>query len=88
MDSAHEYSGDLDISLYSPNGTASTLATPRKCESSDRFTNTCGDFKNWQFGSVRHMDEPANGNWQLFVRDAVSGKVGSWQGWSVTVYGR
>jgi proprotein convertase subtilisin/kexin type 2 len=88
MDSVHEYSGDLDIGLFSPNGTSSTLATPRKCESLDRFTNTCGDFKNWQFGSVRHMDEPANGNWQLFVRDAVSGKVGSWQGWSITVYGR
>jgi proprotein convertase subtilisin/kexin type 2 len=88
LNATHEYSGDLEISLYSPNGTSSVLATPRKCSSTDRVGNTCGDFSGWQFGSVRHMEESAGGNWQLFVRDAESGKVGSLQGWSITVYGR
>jgi proprotein convertase subtilisin/kexin type 2 len=88
MDAIHEYSGDLEVTLYSPNGTSSILATPRKCEKTDRLSNSCGDFKGWEFGSVRHLDESASGNWQLFVKDTVSGKLGAWLGWSVTVYGR
>jgi proprotein convertase subtilisin/kexin type 2 len=88
LNAIHEYSGDLEVSLYSPNGTSSVLATPRKCGAADRSTNSCGDVNGWQFGSVRHMDESASGNWQLFVKDTAVGKVGSLQGWSVTVYGR
>jgi proprotein convertase subtilisin/kexin type 2 len=88
INATHEYSGDLEVSLYSPNGTSSLLATPRKCGATDRNGNTCGDFTGWQFGSVRHMDEAASGNWQLFVRDTETGKVGSLQGWTITVHGR
>jgi proprotein convertase subtilisin/kexin type 2 len=85
---SHEYSGDLEVSLYSPNGTSSILATPRKCDSTDRKSNTCGDLNGWQFGSVRHMDEGASGNWQLFVKDSEAGKLGFLQGWTITVHGR
>jgi proprotein convertase subtilisin/kexin type 2 len=88
LNATHEYSGDLEVRLYSPNGTSSVLATPRKCGSTDRSSNTCGNFDGWGFGSVRHLDEPAGGTWQLFVKDTENGKVGSLQGWSVTIYGR
>jgi proprotein convertase subtilisin/kexin type 2 len=88
INATHEYSGDLEVSLYSPNGTSSVLATPRKCDSTARIGNACGDFNGWQFGSVRHLDEAASGNWQLFVRDTESGKSGALQGWTITVHGR
>jgi proprotein convertase subtilisin/kexin type 2 len=88
VDVAHQYSGDLAIDLYSPNGSSSLLATPRKCEAIDRNTDHCAAFNNWQFGSVRHLDEAASGNWTLFVKDTVAGKTGKMMSWSLTVYGR
>jgi proprotein convertase subtilisin/kexin type 2 len=88
VDVQHQYSGDLSIDLFSPNGSSSVLATPRKCESADRKSDQCTAFKNWQFGSVRHLDESASGNWTLFVKDTVAGKTGNLMNWSITVYGR
>jgi proprotein convertase subtilisin/kexin type 2 len=85
---SHEYSGDLAIDLYSPTGSISTLSTPRKCVDATRSSDTCGSLAGWQFGSVRHLDESASGNWHLFVRDAVGGKVGSLVSWTITAYGR
>lgn len=84
----HEYAGDLAIDLFSPTGTVSNLATPRRCETNDRANNTCGSFLNWQFGSVRHLDERASGNWNLAVKDTVTGKSGKLLGWTITVRGR
>ena len=84
----HEYSGDLAIDLFSPTGTVSSLATPRRCANGDRTKNTCGTFSGWQFGSVRHLDEQASGNWHLAIKDTVAGKTGKLLGWSITVYGR
>jgi proprotein convertase subtilisin/kexin type 2 len=88
VDVKHEYSGDLTIDLYSPNGSKSILATPRKCQVANRNADHCGSLQNWQFASVRHMDENASGNWHLFVRDTAAGKVGTLSGWTITVYGR
>jgi proprotein convertase subtilisin/kexin type 2 len=84
----HEYSGDLQIDLTAPSGSMSNLATPRFCESTDRSKNHCGSLSAWTFGSVRHLDERAGGDWRLSVQDRVSGKTGQLQGWTLTVYGR
>jgi proprotein convertase subtilisin/kexin type 2 len=84
----HEYSGDLQIELRSPQGTTSVLATPRLCGASERNQNLCGSLAAWTFGSVRHLDEASSGDWQLLVQDRQSGKSGSLQGWTLTVYGR
>ncbi len=88
VDITHEYSGDLTIDLFSPNGAISNLASPRLCGKADRSTNTCGEYKNWQFGSVRHLDESSRGTWQLFVKDSRAGKSGVFNQWKMTVYGR
>ncbi len=84
----HEYSGDLQIDLVAPSGSLSNFSTPRLCASSERSSNQCGSLAQWSFGSVRHLDEPATGDWRLAVQDRVIGKSGHLQAWSLTVYGR
>lgn len=85
----HTYSGDLRVELVSPNGLVSTLATERICQlDGDRYADSCGSYDDWQFGSVRHLDEPAAGAWTLRVTDAQSGDAGHWTAWSLTLWGR
>jgi proprotein convertase subtilisin/kexin type 2 len=82
---AHAYSGDLSISLVSPNGLVSKLADPRSC---GLDADACRPYLDWQFGSVRHLDEPSNGVWTLKVSDNVAVDTGSWTNWSIKFYGR
>jgi subtilisin-like proprotein convertase family protein len=82
---AHTYSGDLTVSLVSPNGLVSKLAEPRSC---GLDTDACRPYLDWQFGSVRHLDEPSNGVWSLKVSDNVPVDSGSWTNWSIKFYGR
>lgn len=43
----------------------------------------------WTFGSARHLDEPADGDWQLVVSEESGGTAGgTWNGWSLKFYGR
>lgn len=88
FDAEHEYSGDLQISLSSPAGGVSELARPRRCASAARSVDDCGRFAGWRFGSVRHLDEAAGGAWRLSVADAVAGRIGRINGWSLRLYGR
>ncbi len=86
---AATYSGDLKIELTSPIGTLSELATPRVCKL-DGGSNTteCGDFNNWTFGSVRHLDEKASGVWTLKVSDKLAQGSGNWKSWGMRIHGR
>lgn len=85
----HTYSGDLRIELISPIGHTSTLATERLCLlDDDNVADSCGNYDNWQFGSVRHLDETAVGLWTLRVTDVQPGDTGAWTSWRLTVWGR
>jgi len=85
----HTYSGDLRIELFSPNDLVSTLATQRRCMlNDDDIPDPCGDYVDWQFGSVRHLDEAAAGTWTLKVTDAQPGDTGNWTSWRLTLWGR
>ena len=85
----HTYSGDLRVELISPNGLISKLASERLCLlDSDNIADPCGDYNNWQFGSVRHLEEPSPGTWTLRVTDAQPGDVGTWTAWGLTIWGR
>ena len=86
----HSYSGDLRIELVSPNGLRSLLADKRLCNlDGDAFADDCGSYSQWPFGSVRHMDEPAAGTWQLRVVDASpDSDQGRWNSWQLTLWGR
>jgi subtilisin-like proprotein convertase family protein len=77
----HPRLGDLEISLISPMGTKSILA--------ERHNQTFETFRyrNWRFGSLRHLGEPARGRWRLEVRDKNRDSSGSWQTWTLQVHG-
>jgi proprotein convertase subtilisin/kexin type 2 len=83
----HSYSGDLRIILESPNGLQSTLAQPRVCFEANGG-DECKKYADWQFGSVRHLDEPTTGQWKLKVSDEAPRDRGTWKSWSIKFYGR
>ncbi|MBD3670155.1 MAG: S8 family serine peptidase [Gammaproteobacteria bacterium] len=87
--SDHTYISDLDIQLTSPDGTVSELAKFRRCNDGSSYVACSSDYTTgWRFGSVRHLDEAADGNWTLGLRDGWSGDTGNLVSWSITVYGR
>jgi subtilisin-like proprotein convertase family protein len=80
FDATHPYRGDLEITLTSPAGVVSRLATPR-------YWHAGNDFPAWRFGSVRHWGEKAAGTWTLRVADTEAQDVGTWHGWTLRIYG-
>jgi proprotein convertase subtilisin/kexin type 2 len=82
---SHAYSGDLRIALESPNGLVSNLAQRRSCND---IGDACRPYANWQFGSVRHLDESSIGQWKLKVADEAPKDTGTWTNWSIKFYGR
>lgn len=92
----HDYAGDLRIELISPGNLVSLLANERVCNlDNDTTADSCGSYDDpslprsgWQFGSVRHLEEPAAGVWTLRVTDAQGGDTGTWASWGLTIWGR
>ncbi len=82
---SHSYAGDLRIRLVSPNGLVSRLVDERLCDGSG---NACGGYSSWPFGSARHLGEPATGAWRLQVTDAQADDAGTWQNWTIRIWGR
>lgn len=80
LDIDHRYRGDLHISLTSPSGTVSTLATTTSQD--DGL-----DYKDWIFSSVRHWGESAKGVWQLRCRDLARGDTGVFRSAEVRLFG-
>jgi proprotein convertase subtilisin/kexin type 2 len=81
----HIYSGDLRITLESPIGLQSVLSQRRGCTGSG---DACRPYSDWKFGSVRHLDESALGQWKLKVSDDKPNDTGTWKNWSIKFYGR
>jgi proprotein convertase subtilisin/kexin type 2 len=82
----HTYSGDLRIRLTGPQGSVSRLAESRICRGDG--SDPCGAYKDWTFGSMRHLDEAAAGTWTLELADMVEFDEGRLEKWSLTLYGR
>jgi subtilisin-like proprotein convertase family protein len=76
---SHPKRGQLEITLTSPDGTESRLATQRK---KDR-----GAHYEWTFSSVRHWGEMAKGDWKVRIADRVKGKVGVINSLKLTLWG-
>ena len=82
--SDHESQGDLEVTLESPAGTQSILAHSHLCRN-----EPCGSrYINWQFGTVRHLEENALGEWNLTVKDLRENFQGTFRSWSLQIYGR
>lgn len=77
----HPRIGDLVVKLTSPSGTESIL--------SELHNQVFGTFtyRNWRFGTLRHLGESAVGAWRLSVQDRRAGQTGSWKRWRVVVHG-
>ena len=92
----HPGPGDLHITLTSPLGQVSTLATPHDCyrlgSDGSRQGTRCVGLKDFRFGLRRHMDEPAatatNRSWTLGMADRRAGNHGKLYWWEITLYGR
>ncbi len=80
FNAAHIWRGDLEVTLISPSGVVSHLATQRLFDSNDNFVG-------WRFGSVRHWGESAAGSWTLRVADRDALIAGVWQNWTLRIYG-
>ena len=80
FDAKHEYRGDLEVILTSPDGTQSILAEQHKDDGND--------YPRWTFSSVRHWGESSLGDWTLRVADKTGqGIEGLWNSWKLNVYG-
>lgn len=85
----HPFSGDLRVDLISPSSQVSRLADGRLCDpDGDGTADNCGDYDNWRFGSVRHLDEAVPGTWRMQVSDRLSQDIGQWDGWTLRFWGR
>ena len=86
---SHESFRDLDVELVSPSGARSQLtvafdtATPDDPTDED-LVPLNGTFR---FGSARHLGEDPNGVWRLNVSDHIQSVTGTWDSWSIKVYG-
>jgi subtilisin-like proprotein convertase family protein len=80
FNATHTWRGDLQVKLTSPSGVVSNLAPIRPSDSGDNFTN-------WKFGSVRHWGQTAAGVWTLNVADRRFQDTGTWNNWTLRIYG-
>jgi len=75
----HTYRGDLVITLTSPFGTESVLATTR----GDGDNN----YVSWPFMTVKNWGEDPNGTWKLKVSDELGIDIGTLTGATLVLYG-
>ena len=79
VDITHEFRGDLEMVLTSPDGTRSIL--------SEKHSDDGNDFNNWRFSTVHHWDEDSRGEWTLTVEDQGNNDVGALDSWELIIYG-
>jgi len=89
--SDHTYFGDLEITLKNnTTNTVSILAETHACANADTGAPIIcqPSYKDWVFGTARHLGEAADGNWTLTVKDLAARDTGTFQSWKLTFYGR
>jgi kexin len=89
VNAPHARSGDLGITLAKQGGATDIIHPVHEC-APDPQTNQpwCQDLTPYTFGTVRHLDEAADGTWTLTVRDGSAGVTGTLSSWRLTFYGR
>ncbi len=80
----HTWSADLQIELVSPTGTVSLLAEPHNVPQQARPPVP---YQVFSFGSARHLDEPADGDWTLRVSDRFAQDTGTFDRWQLVFHG-
>ncbi|MDJ0596148.1 MAG: S8 family serine peptidase [Pleurocapsa sp. MO_226.B13] len=86
LDIDHNFLGDLEVTLTSPDGTVSKLVNrPGVGESSDVGNNQ--DNINFVFGSTQHWGETGEGEWIVTVKDLKTGDLGQLNNYTLSFYG-
>lgn len=80
VDVTHTWRGDLEFVLTAPTGTMSVLGTPRPSDSNDNYDD-------WTFTTVRNWDEMSDGLWTLTLRDSFEQDTGTFNSWSLDIFG-
>lgn len=85
----HTRTGDLEIVLSKQGGATDVVHAQHRCIPDDvTGAEVCSTIAEYPFGIVRHLDEPADGDWTLTVRDRWAGNTGRLQSWKLVIYGR
>ena len=85
----HARTADLEITLQKSGGASDVLYALHSCIDPDTFNPApCSDLDAFVFTSVRHLDEPADGQWTLVVKDRRAANVGTLTSWQLRIYGR
>lgn len=88
MTISHPRSGDLDLLLDRGGGSPiDVLMVPHSCERIGGVEQ-CSAVTGFTFGTLRHMDEAADGTWTLRVADRLGNNLGTLQSWKLTFWGR
>ena len=79
VDISHNYRGDLEIILTSPQGTQNIM--------SEKHGDSGNNWNNWMFTSVHNWDEDSTGTWTISVQDQGNGDDGTFHDWELNIYG-
>ncbi|KAF9091436.1 pheromone processing endoprotease [Mortierella sp. AD031] len=79
---AHQFRGEVEVHLRSPDSIISILAPQRILD------NTDTGFQDWTFTTVKHWEEDPVGTWTLTVYDRVNPiNTGRFLNWKLGLYG-
>lgn len=82
----HPFIGDLEVTLFSPTGTASYLMY-RPAKGSLSAVGSSQSNIHFTFDTVLDMGEAATGDWTLNVRDLAANNTGTFDSWSIDIVG-
>ena len=84
----HTRSADLEVTLQKSGGARDVLYPLHTCIDPSNFNPApCSDLDAFVFTSVRHLDEGADGQWTLTVKDRRTGVTGTLASWQLRLFG-
>jgi subtilisin-like proprotein convertase family protein len=78
LNAAHEYRGQLEVTLTSPSGTKSVLA--------ESHADAGENYESWTFMTVKNWGETIEGDWQLSIVDTQGGHTGTLISWELVIH--
>ena len=83
----HDFIGDLEVTLTSPDGTISKLVNRPGVGELSSDVGSEQDNINFVFGSTQHWGETGEGEWTVTVKDLRTGNLGQLNNYTLRVYG-
>lgn len=80
ISATHQFVGDLEITVTSPDGTTSVLAETRGTDAGTRLSN-------YVFTTIHHYDESSQGTWTVTLTDGAAQDIGTFDSFELRFYG-